>query len=82
MKHLLTAALIATALASPVSAQEVTLNCRLIGTSSEHMNFSLTIDTETWSATWRRNFGLEIDAQTIAYDDTQAIWAVVLYFLT
>jgi hypothetical protein len=77
MKYLLTATLIATALASPVSALETTLNCRLLGTSSEDMNFSLAVDTATWIATWRHNTNLVEEAQVIAYDEKYVIWAVV-----
>lgn len=51
MKHLLTAALIAIALASPVRGEETHLSC--VNTVENILPFSLTINTSTWSATYK-----------------------------
>ncbi|WP_340296626.1 MULTISPECIES: hypothetical protein [unclassified Roseobacter] len=75
MKHLLTAALIATAFASPVSAREVVLNCELIRPDGDEGDtILLRVNTETLSATL---IGENFDTPylTLVYNDEYVIWA-------
>ncbi len=74
MKHLLTAALIATAIASPLSAREVVLNCERIGADDDALDFMLRVNTETLSAAY---IGINFDEpmHTMISNDEYVIWA-------
>ena len=74
MKHLLTAALIAIALASPVSAREVVLNCELIGADDDELDFLLRVDAETLSAVYIQG-SVENTLHTLGFNDRYVIWA-------
>ena len=76
MKHLLTTALIATALASPVRGEEVFLSC--FDTHDLDLSFSLTINTSTWSAIYHDERG-EYRAETLfvdPYGERHVTWLV------
>ena len=76
MKHLLTAALIATTLASPVRGDEVFLSC--FDTHDLDRSFSLTINTSTWSAIYKDEIG-ELHAETLFVDpfgERRVTWLV------
>ena len=66
MKHLLTAALIATALASPVSAETYTVNCSNEDVSN---NVTLVIDTTNQALSFAEQEGVSFRLTTTIWND-------------
>lgn len=78
MKHLLTAALVAIALASPVRGEEVYISC-FPNNENTDPPFGLKIDTSTWSAVFTISSGREIPAETLfinQYGNQPVTWVV------